>query len=197
MGSHRLDAAKLLLGLGLVMGLAGVAAHATCRWVAQALGSSTASYAAAVPVHTALAPSATAPPRASKATSPVPDRAGEKLVDLTREISAEGPRSYRLTRAALNALLGTLASVSRTPHVVNERGEELPLVLSLPEDSPWKRIGLRDGDVIEAINGLSLSSPSAALDVYVALREAPKYVVTLRRRGAKVNLTLTIVRRPL
>jgi len=49
--------------------------------------------------------------------------------------------------------------------------------------SLYAELGIRNGDVIQSINGLELSTPETALGAYARLRTASEFVVQLERRG--------------
>ena len=56
----------------------------------------------------------------------------------------------------------------------------------------FAKLGLQNGDTIQAINGTSVSSADSALDVYVQLRDAKELQVSLLRRGSVITLFYTI-----
>ena len=58
-------------------------------------------------------------------------------------------------------------------------------IFSIRPGSVYHQLGLRNGDVIQAINGMPLTSPEAALQVHATLRSAHRVTVSLSRRGQK------------
>ena len=54
-------------------------------------------------------------------------------------------------------------------------------------DGPFGKIGLQNGDVISAINGLEMTSPDKALEVYTKLKTASHLSVGLERNGQKIT----------
>lgn len=72
-----------------------------------------------------------------------------------------------------------------------ERGVAIGFRLfSLRPGSAWHAAGLENGDVIERINGLELTSPEKALVVYSTLRCARRFNVGLRRGTERIDLAL-------
>lgn len=56
-------------------------------------------------------------------------------------------------------------------------------------NSFFRRIGLRNGDTVNAINGHQLTTPDKALEVYSRVRGADRITVSLTRRGTSLELT--------
>src|SRR4029079_12465657 len=59
-------------------------------------------------------------------------------------------------------------------------------LFSVRPDGPFAKIGLQNGDVISAINGLELTSPDKALEVYTKLKSASHLSVGVERNGPQV-----------
>ena len=55
------------------------------------------------------------------------------------------------------------------------------------EDSFYSRLGLRNGDVLQRINGLDLDSPDKALEAFTKLRDARRIELEIERGGAPVR----------
>jgi len=56
-----------------------------------------------------------------------------------------------------------------------------------------RKLGLRSGDVVHAVEGHDLTSMSAAMKAWNALRDADAVEVEFSRRGAKRTLTVDII----
>jgi general secretion pathway protein C len=52
--------------------------------------------------------------------------------------------------------------------------------------------GLENGDTVRSINGMDMSSPDRALEVYTKLRNASHLSVQVERRGSALGLDYTI-----
>jgi hypothetical protein len=58
--------------------------------------------------------------------------------------------------------------------------------------SVFARLGFANGDTLQRINGLEVTSADKALDVYTKVREAKLVTIELERRGKPVTLTIEI-----
>jgi hypothetical protein len=68
------------------------------------------------------------------------------------------------------------------------------LVKSLyPNDPCYQDIDLRNGDVVQKVNGKSIEKPEQAFDVAESLRTAPAIVVEFLREGKPQRLTIAVV----
>jgi membrane-associated protease RseP (regulator of RpoE activity) len=59
-------------------------------------------------------------------------------------------------------------------------------------EGPFARIGLQDGDVVVAINGLKLATPDKALEVYRKLRNANHYSIEIERAGRRITIDVRV-----
>ena len=85
--------------------------------------------------------------------------------------------------------LNHLATQARIVPARKENGFKL---FSIKPGSIYKKIGLKNGDIIKSINGIDLSSPDKALEAYQRLRSADKLSLDIVRRGKKESLDYTI-----
>ena len=95
-----------------------------------------------------------------------------------------------MQRATLDSLLGNMSALSRAARIVPEMKDGKPTgfrLLSIRPDGPFAKIGLQNGDVISAINGLEMTSPDKALEVYTKLKSASHLSVGLERNGQKIT----------
>jgi general secretion pathway protein C len=58
--------------------------------------------------------------------------------------------------------------------------------------SVYAKLGLANGDTLQAINGFELTSADKALEVYTKLREATSLQVSVTRRGKDMTINYTI-----
>lgn len=133
------------------------------------------------PATAAAAPAAAAPPSGPK------DPLAEAL---DKGIKKTGPNSYEVQHATLDALLGNMGALSKAARIVPEMKDGRSAgfrLLSIKPDGPFGKIGLQNGDVISAINGLEMTSPDKALEVYTKLKTANHLSVGLERNGQKIT----------
>jgi general secretion pathway protein C len=54
--------------------------------------------------------------------------------------------------------------------------------------SAYAKLGLKNGDTIQAINGMQLSTPDKMLEAYTRLKDLPNLTLTFERRGKPMEL---------
>lgn len=110
---------------------------------------------------------------------------------LGANIRSLGAEHYELPRPALDEALSNLESLVGlarvVPAFVDGRAVGFRLFAVKP-DSLLTRLGLQNGDLIERINGLELTSPRQGMELYAELRDRPVIVVELLRGGARRSL---------
>jgi general secretion pathway protein C len=114
---------------------------------------------------------------------------------LQKGIKKTGANSYEVQHATLDSLLGNMAALSKAARIVPEMKDGKSAgfrLLSIKPDGPFGVIGLQNGDIISAINGLEMTSPDKALEVYTKLKTANHLSVGLERNGQKVTMDYNI-----
>lgn len=112
-------------------------------------------------------------------------------------IRKTGDASYEIKRDLVDKLLSSpsrwLGRGARVvPAVRNGKHVGFKLYAIRPS-SLYARVGLRNGDTIEKIDGVTISGPHVALSIYSKLKTASKIVVEVVHRGKPHTLTYTIV----
>jgi general secretion pathway protein C len=110
------------------------------------------------------------------------------------EVRCSG-RHCDVERAFVERVVNQLSSLATCARIVPSIVDGRPLGFKLYAIRPgslYARLLLRNGDRIETINGMDLSSPDKALETYARLRAADHFVVGLSRRGEALNLDYTI-----
>jgi general secretion pathway protein C len=132
------------------------------------------------------APTPGAPP-APVAAAPSADPV---MAELEAGIKKTGEHNYEVQRRTVDSLLGNMSLLSRSARIVPEIRDGRAAgfrLFSVRPDGPFAKIGLQNGDVISAINGLEMTSPDKALEVYTKLKSASHLSVGLERNGQKIN----------
>jgi general secretion pathway protein C len=140
---------------------------------------------------TASAPSYS-PPVATAPSTPSSDPLSQEMA---QGIKKTGEHTYEIQRKTLEAVLGNMNALSRSARIVPEirDGKAAGFRLySVRPDGPFAQIGMQNGDVINAINGLDLTSPEKALEVYSKLKSASHLSVGVERNGQKVTKDYSI-----
>jgi general secretion pathway protein C len=110
--------------------------------------------------------------------------------ELAARIRKTGERRWEIPRETLNKVLGKTTLIARAariaPHVKNGKPAGFKL-LRVGRGRFYDVLGLRRGDVINAINGHALTTPSKALEIYTKLRRASHISLSFTRRGKTVT----------
>jgi general secretion pathway protein C len=110
--------------------------------------------------------------------------------ELDRGIKKTGEHSYEVQRATVDSLLGNMGALAKGARIVPETKDGKAAgfrLFSIRPDGPFAKIGLQNGDVISAINGLEMNSPDQALMVYTKLKTANHLSVAVERNGQKIT----------
>ncbi len=133
---------------------------------------------------------APAAPNAPVAAAPAAPAADPLMAELDRGIKKIGEHNYEVQRQTVDSLLGNMSLLSRSARIVPEIRDGKAAgfrLFSVRPDGPFAKIGLQNGDVISAINGLEMTSPDKALEVYTKLKSSSHLSVGLERNGQKIN----------
>jgi general secretion pathway protein C len=105
-------------------------------------------------------------------------------------VTRTGEHAYRVPRTLLDAWLGNLGGLATTTQILPElrEGQVVGFRLSrVRPQGPLAAIGLREGDVLLAINGLELISPDEALLAFTKLRRASHISLAFERDGGRIT----------
>jgi general secretion pathway protein C len=142
------------------------------------------------PPPTAEAPAAAAAEPAKPKGDPngVPD-------DIAKRIKKISDTEFQIDRAVVDNILENQAQLMRTARIVPEQKDGKVVGIRLfgirPETLLGK-LGLQNGDRLEAINGFEMASPEKALEAYARLRTADSLAVKVTRRGNPVTIDFKI-----
>jgi general secretion pathway protein C len=112
------------------------------------------------------------------------------VAEMEKGIKKLSEHSYEVQRGTVDSLLGNMAVLSRAARIVPEVRDGRAAgfrLFSVKSDGPFGKIGLQNGDVIYAINGLEMTSPDKALEIYTKLKSANHLAVALERNGQKIT----------
>ncbi len=87
--------------------------------------------------------------------------------------------------------MGAAKGARVVPAVKNGKPDGFKLYAIRPS-SVYAKLGLANGDTLQAINGFELTSADKALEVYTKLREATSLQVSVTRRGKDMTINYTI-----
>jgi general secretion pathway protein C len=131
------------------------------------------------------------PQPAAAAPAPAPVASTDPLsAELDKGIKKIGEHNYEVQRSTLDSLLGNMAALAKGARIVPETKDGKPAgfrLFSIRPDGPFAKIGLLNGDVVSAINGLEMNSPDQALLAYTKLKTANHLSVAIERNGQKIT----------
>jgi general secretion pathway protein C len=110
--------------------------------------------------------------------------------ELDKGIKKLGENNYEVQRGTVDALLGNMGALAKGARIVPETKDGKPAgfrLFSIRPDGPFAKIGLLNGDVVSAINGLEMNSPDQALLAYTKLKTANHLSVAIERNGQKIT----------
>lgn len=117
------------------------------------------------------------------------------MAEMEKGVKKINENTYDVQRGTVDSLLGNMSVLSRAARIVPEIKDGKPngfRLFSVRPDGPFAKIGFQNGDVISAINGLDMSSPDKALEVYTKLRSASHLSVAMERNGTKITKEYSI-----
>jgi S1-C subfamily serine protease len=106
--------------------------------------------------------------------------------DFGPDVKVIDDHTFELSRARIEALLDDPATLSRSARVVPsiKEGKANGFKLyAIRLGSLWDACGFQNGDTIRRVNGMDLSSPDKALEMYQKIKNAETITVELTRRG--------------
>ncbi|HXU83767.1 MAG TPA: type II secretion system protein GspC [Polyangia bacterium] len=129
------------------------------------------------------------------APTPAPGGGDTFAAEMAKGIKKTSEHAYDIQRSTLESVLGNMSLLSRSARIVPEirDGKAAGFRLySVRPDGPFALIGMQNGDVISSINGLEITSPEKALEVYAKLKSASHLSLGLERNGQKVTKDYSI-----
>ncbi len=115
--------------------------------------------------------------------------------ELNRGLRRLTERRYEIKRRSLDLALGNLALLARWVRVKPEARDGKPFgfrLFAIRADGPFAKLGLRNDDILVSVNGLDTATPEHVLDAYSKLKEAPRLVLGLMRKGREIRQEYTI-----
>ena len=133
-----------------------------------------------------------APKGAAAARPPAPAPAARRAPAVPAP-AVRGPRVQRrrIPRPWLRSQLARLPEILRQARVVPRYrdGKFAGFVITnIAPGSVYEKIGLQNGDVIEAVNGVVVKTPQEAMRMYEKLKDARSIAVRIERRGVEMTL---------
>ena len=116
-------------------------------------------------------------------------------VRLGQGIRKVGDMQYEVDKEELDKVLGNLSTVATQARIVpnfkNGKANGFKM-FSIRPGSIYSKLGMKNGDVIQKINGYEMNSPDKALEIYQKLRDSSSITVDLVRRGKPKSMNISI-----
>jgi general secretion pathway protein C len=132
-----------------------------------------------------------APPTPPPTAAAVPNKETDPFAaELANGIKKLGDHNYELKRNTLESVLGNMALLSRSARIVPEMKDGKAAgfrLFAVRPDGPFAMIGMQNGDIISSINGLEITSPEKALEVYAKLKSASHLSLGMERNSQKIT----------
>jgi general secretion pathway protein C len=139
----------------------------------------------------------TSTPVASAA--PVRPTAGRMPADLEKQIESGievvSATERNVDRALVDSLTENSAALMSQARILPyEQGGQVQgfKLYGIRRNSLLGRLGLRNGDIVNSIGGIDMTSPDRALEAYTKLRNADHLTVTYTRRGRRETMDYSI-----
>lgn len=131
-------------------------------------------------------PVASSPSRRPARPSLVDRNAGLSDEELAEGIEKINDTNFNLSRVMFNKVLdnaGKLIGIAAvTPKM--ENGQSVGMeIRGIRAGTLLTKLGLENGDILESVNGQSLTTADAALGAYTTLRTSEKFSLSVRRNG--------------
>jgi general secretion pathway protein C len=121
--------------------------------------------------------------------------AGLSDEELAEGIEKVNDTNYNLSRSMLNKVLdnaGKLIGIAAVSPKM-EGGQSVGMeIRGVRPNTLLTKLGIQNGDILESINGESLSNPDAALGAYTTLRTADKFNLSIRRGGRSMIINYNL-----
>jgi len=140
-------------------------------------------------------PTAAATPVASNEQGSGDENKDDLQASIDNGIKKIDDNNYEIDRSLVDKVLANPMAVAKgarvVPAVKNGKPDGFKLYAIRPT-SVYAKLGLSNGDTLQAINGFELTSADKALEVYTKLRESTRLQVEVTRRGKPMTLTYQI-----
>lgn len=120
---------------------------------------------------------------------------GDTMASPAEGITKTGAYDYTIDRKMLDKQLADLSKLQQearvVPHYQDNQYQGFKLVGVRP-GSLYRAIGIRSGDIVTAVNGNKIDSPTKALELFEQLKSSSNINVEIERRGQPKTLNYTV-----
>jgi hypothetical protein len=134
-------------------------------------------------------------PRSPPVATATPDEADDLQAAIDAGVREIDPSTHEITRALVDKVLVNPMAIAKGARVVPAMKDGKPdgfKLYAIRPGSLYARLGLQNGDTLQSLNGLALTTADAALEVYTKVRDAKRLEIAVTRRGAPVKLVVLV-----
>lgn len=138
---------------------------------------------------------AAAPPAVEAPVPPAVD-AGIADADLDAGIKKAGKNQVTMKRDLIDRILANPMAIAKGARVVPAMKNGVTVgfkLYAIRPSSLYARLGFANGDTVLRVNGMDVSTPDKALEVYTKIREAKALTIDIERTGKPLALGITFV----
>lgn len=121
--------------------------------------------------------------------------AGLSETELAEGIEKVSDTNYNISKTMLNKVLdnaGRLIGIAAVrPKMEDGRSVGME-IRGVRANTLLTKLGIQNGDILESVNGQSLTSTDAALGAYTALRTSDKFNLAIRRKGQSMIINYNL-----
>ena len=117
--------------------------------------------------------------------------------DRSKGVTKVSETDYNIEGSEIDRVLNNLSEVATKARIVPSFKNGKPngfKLFSIKPGSIYSKIGLRNGDVIQSVNGHEMNSPDKALEIYQKLKDSSSITVDIQRRGRAMTMNYSIGR---
>jgi general secretion pathway protein C len=106
-----------------------------------------------------------------------------------------GPETYAIQRQDVENTLSNLNQIAMQARVVPAFINGVPKgfkLFAMRPDSIYARLGLKNGDILQRVNGFTLDNPTKALEAYSHLRGSSRIELEIERDGQVLRKTYAV-----
>lgn len=143
----------------------------------------------------ASAPGAPTPPGGPAVAPPAPPAGEVGAADLEAGITRNSDTNYTVNRALMERVLSQQDALFRSTRLIpnEENGSVNGMkIYGIRRSSVLGRLGIQNGDVLQTVNGLPMTSADALMAAYSGLSRAGTFTIQVVRRGQTMNLQYTV-----
>lgn len=112
------------------------------------------------------------------------------------QVSKDGENSYTVDRELVDKYLADMDALSRMGRAIPHRGPDGQIdgyrLSGIRRGSVGEKLGIRNGDIVHAVNGQELTSVQSAMGAYGSLQNDSNFSFEVTRRGQKMSLKYEI-----